>query len=179
MSSGEYKYQRIGEILIDSGMINQKQLEEALEIQKEKGGLIGSILVQFDYVSEDNLSFALAKQLNYPYLSLETITVNRNLVMEFGSEVLLEYLFIPIEKSKDMLTVAMADPSDDEKVKELEKKINCKILAFVSGVNQIEKWIRKVFDLPELNKKMLEIEAVKTEVLLKKATEEKAKKKKE
>ncbi|MBI4971408.1 MAG: hypothetical protein HZC17_06180 [Candidatus Omnitrophica bacterium] len=166
------KGQRIGEILLDHGILSREELNKALETQKAKGGLIGAILVNSGFVKEEDLAFALAKQFNYPFLSLDNVTVNRNLMKEFGREFLLENCFVPIEKTRDVLTVALADPSDDETIKKIQSKTNLSILAFVGGVKQIEEMIRRVFGGTK------ESDSIKTDSILKKAAEDKMKDKK-
>lgn len=166
------KSQRIGEILLEHGLIKKKELVEALEIQKQKGGLIGAILVNSGFVKEEDLAFALANQFNYPYLSLENVTVNRNLCKELGKEFLLENCFIPIEKTRDILTIAAVDPSDEETLAKIKAKIGMNVLAFVAGAKQIEEMIQRIFGAA------VKEEVSKSDAILKKATEEKLRKKK-
>ncbi len=166
--------QRIGEILIEHGLIKREILNNALELQKKRGGLIGTILVKGGFVSEEDLAFALAKQFNYPYLSLENVTVNRNLFKEFTKEFLIENCFVPIEKTRDVLTIAVADPSDEETLKKIQEKTKLSILAFVAGVKQIEDMIMRVMGAV----KGPESKGDKPESILKKVTEEKIKDKK-
>ena len=64
---------RIGEILIEDGLLSKTQLEEALAHQKEKGGLIGKILVEKNFVDEETLIGALGKQFKVPYSRSRTI----------------------------------------------------------------------------------------------------------
>ncbi len=160
---------RIGQILVENGALSQKQLDEALKIQISEGGLIGAILVSRNFIKEDDLASALAKQLNYPFLSLENVTINRNLIKEFSPEFLFESRMLPLEKSKDILTVAMADPSDLDMIQKVKDVSGCTVLAFVSSMYQIEKMIQKVFDLKE------SMESKDTSHLLKKATKKEKK----
>lgn len=160
---------KIGEILLESGLVKQKELDEALDIQKKKGGLLGTLLVDQGFVKEEDLAFALAKQFHYPYLSLENVTVNKNLIKEFGVDLLLKYCFVPIEKTRDILTIAIADPSDEEMMSRIQKETHLKILAFVTGVKQIEDLVAKTFDLMKGDDK------AKTDAILKKAADEKLK----
>ncbi|MBN2039635.1 MAG: hypothetical protein JW864_06315 [Spirochaetes bacterium] len=52
----------LGEMLVDGGEITQEQLDKALEIQKEEGGLIGIILVNLNFINEQTLVKYLASQ---------------------------------------------------------------------------------------------------------------------
>ncbi|MCM8789799.1 MAG: type II secretion system protein GspE, partial [Candidatus Omnitrophica bacterium] len=66
------KYLRLGELLIKENLIDAQQLEKAIKIQKEQGGRLGEILVKLGLITEAELVEKLAKQLNIPYLSLDT-----------------------------------------------------------------------------------------------------------
>ena len=62
---------QLGELLLDKGIINQAQLDRALKIQRDKGGLIGQIFVMLGYVKEEEIAQVLTVQYGFPYLPLE------------------------------------------------------------------------------------------------------------
>lgn len=163
-----WKKQRIGEILLENGLVTKDQLEEALKTQKRQGGLLGVILVESGFLKEEDLAFALARQFNYPFLSLEHVTANRNLIREIDLELMTKYCFFPIEKMQGIMVVAMADPSDEMAIKEIEEKTSARVLAFVSGVKQIEDQLRRAFNIKGENR-------AKSGGILKKAAENKQK----
>ena len=61
---------QLGELLIDSKLITPENLTEALSVQKEKGGLIGQVLVALGFVNEEAIAQALTAQYGFPYLPL-------------------------------------------------------------------------------------------------------------
>jgi CHASE2 domain-containing sensor protein len=68
----EKRPKRLGEILIENGLLTKSQLEFALGIQKKEGGLIGEILLKHGFVSEKDIVNALIKQEEYIYVHKET-----------------------------------------------------------------------------------------------------------
>ncbi|MFA7283327.1 MAG: type II secretion system protein GspE, partial [Candidatus Omnitrophota bacterium] len=66
----------LGELLLDRGIISQAQMEKGLEVQKEKGGLIGEILVGLGFVKEEDIAQALTAQYGFPYLPLGNYDVD-------------------------------------------------------------------------------------------------------
>ncbi|MBP6944169.1 MAG: type II secretion system protein GspE, partial [Candidatus Omnitrophica bacterium] len=60
----------IGQLLLEKGVIKQAQLDEALKVQKEKGGLLGQILASLGYVTEEQIAQAITVQYGFPYLPL-------------------------------------------------------------------------------------------------------------
>lgn len=61
---------RLGEILIQQGLITEDQLKQAMSAQAKQNGRLGEILIQLKIVDETNIITALAKQLNLPFVSL-------------------------------------------------------------------------------------------------------------
>lgn len=62
-----YNRQRLGEILVDMGVVERPQVDRALSYQRDKGGRIGEALVELEYASEEDITRALSRQLDYPY----------------------------------------------------------------------------------------------------------------
>ena len=67
---------QLGELLLERGLVNQAQLNKALETQKDKGGLIGQILVALGFVKEEEIAQALTVQYGFPYLPLGNYEIN-------------------------------------------------------------------------------------------------------
>ncbi|RKY26780.1 MAG: type II secretion system protein GspE, partial [Candidatus Omnitrophota bacterium] len=61
----------LGELLIEKGLINRTQLQEALKVQKERGGLIGEVMVSLGFAKEEDIAHVLSLQYGFPYLPLE------------------------------------------------------------------------------------------------------------
>ena len=67
---------QLGELLLERGIINEEQLNKALKTQKERGGLIGQVLVTLGYAKEEEIAQALTVQYGFPYLPLECYEIN-------------------------------------------------------------------------------------------------------
>ncbi len=72
----ERRPKRLGEILIEKGLLTKKQLNAALEIQKKEGGLIGKILLKNGFVNEGDIANALTQQEEYLYIPAEALTLS-------------------------------------------------------------------------------------------------------
>jgi CHASE2 domain-containing sensor protein len=62
------QYKKLGQILIENGLLTKKQLKAALKIQKKEGGLIGQIMIKNGFVSEGDIVNALTKQQDYLFI---------------------------------------------------------------------------------------------------------------
>lgn len=98
--------------LIESGIINEQQLEEALEIQKTSKNLIGTILTQLGYCTEDDIARVLAKKTGYKYVSINEIGVNVAVANLISPEMALRNNVLPLYQEGKTLYVAMKNPND-------------------------------------------------------------------
>ena len=139
---------RIGEILIENGTLTQAQLDKALEDQeKAPGKLLGKILIDLGFVTEEDIVVALATQFNVPYLPLGNFTFNETLADLFPKELIQKYLCVPLERIGNLLTVVMADPTNEDAIREIEAATNYKVQAFVATATEITTAIQQQFHL--------------------------------
>ncbi len=125
------KYLRLGEILVNEGLINATQLEKAIDIQKREGGRLGEILVKLGMVKEDRMVAALGKQLNIPYFSLGTgmlkPAADQELQRLIPRDFAIKSFVLPLSRTLNSLTVAMADPLDLILIDNLKKVTGCEV----------------------------------------------------
>src|SRR3990167_9051757 len=140
---------RIGEILIENGSITQEQLEDALKQQKkEPGKLVGKILIQLGYVTEEDIVIALANQFNVPYLPIQNVVLNDVADQLLPKELIQKYLCIPLDKIGNLLTVVMADPTNEQAIREIEAASTCKVQVFVATASEILQVIQEHYRIP-------------------------------
>jgi MSHA biogenesis protein MshE len=72
---------RLGEILLQQGLLTEQQLKEALDEQRKSGRRLGRVFVEKSFVSEEQISTALAKQLQVPYVNLKHFVVKPEVAM--------------------------------------------------------------------------------------------------
>jgi len=113
------KKRRIGEILIEDGLLSKAQLEEALAFQKEKGGLIGKILVEKKFVDEESLIGALGKQFKVPYIPLKNYAINPDMASMLNADFCHEKTVVAFDCDAKKIYVAVADPLGDAVVEEI------------------------------------------------------------
>lgn len=136
---------RLGEILIERGSISKLQLDNALQLQKQQGGLIGQTLVKLGYVSEEEIVTALADQFGCPYLPLSSCEIDPELIKLVPENVARQYYAIPIDKIGKVLTVVVADPTNTLAIKDLEYITKCKIQVFVGTATEIRETINHYY----------------------------------
>ena len=102
----------LGDRLVDAGIINEAQLAEALEIQKTSKNLLGTILTQLGYCTEDDVARVLAKKTGYKYVSINEIGVNAAVANLITPEMALRYNILPLYQEGNTVFVAMKNPND-------------------------------------------------------------------
>ncbi|GMV98978.1 MAG: hypothetical protein AMXMBFR84_01180 [Candidatus Hydrogenedentota bacterium] len=103
---------RLGEVLVDEGVISQAQLDDALRRQKETGGFIGKVLVDAGFIDQRTLIAFLVKQCKIPHISLLDYEINSKLFELVPKELCSKHHLLPIDKLGKILTLAMVDPLD-------------------------------------------------------------------
>ena len=135
----------LGELLLERGIITEAQLEKTLKIQREKGGLIGQILVMLGYAKEEEIAQALTVQYGFPYLPLEFYEINTEAIKPIPENVARQYNLIAIDKIGDLLTIAMSNPLNAQAIEDIELITKCKVQVFVSTMTDINNAIKKYY----------------------------------
>ncbi len=102
----------LGRILRSLGVVNKKQVHEALAYQKEAGVKIGQALIELGYANEEQVAQALARQFSLPYVDLGKGEIPREVVDAVPRKVVEEHRIMPIKRNGKALIVAMTDPLD-------------------------------------------------------------------
>lgn len=139
---------RIGEILIENGSVTQDQLEKALEQQKhEPGKLLGQILIQMGFVTEEDIVAALATQFNVPYLAIGNFDLNKTATDLLPKELIQKYMCIPLERMGNLLTIVMADPTNEQAIRDIEAAAKCRVQIFVATPTEIAAVLEQHFHI--------------------------------
>jgi type IV pilus assembly protein PilB len=103
---------KLGEMLVRAGKINQAQLQEALGYQKEQGGRLGTNLVKLGYINERQLVDALAEQFKVPSVDLNNMEIDEGVAKIIPADIARKYTIFPVTKAGATVTVAMIDPTN-------------------------------------------------------------------
>jgi type IV pilus assembly protein PilB len=103
---------KLGELLVRSGRIDQTQLNEALALQKEQGGRIGTNLVKLGYLTEKQLVDALSQHFKVPAVDLNGMDIDEAVLKIIPADLARKYTILPVSKTGATITVAMIDPTN-------------------------------------------------------------------
>ena len=118
---------KLGELLIREDMISREQLDEALEKKQSSNRFLGEILMELDYITEDELIAFLVRQCRIPHLKLSNFQVSSDIAELIPAEICREHKLLPIDKLGSLLTVAMVNPIDVEALEKIKSTVKLRI----------------------------------------------------
>ncbi len=111
---------RIGELLVMNGLITTEQLRDALRLQSQKGGKLGSILVELGHITAKNLLEFLGKQLSVPGADLFQTTACKDYTSIVPTRVIMKYRILPLGVDGRTIQLAMESPNELAAIHEVE-----------------------------------------------------------
>lgn len=132
---------KIGELLFQEGLINQEQLNRALEEQKNGGERIGAILIKLGFVSEEQLMEFIARQFHVPQVNLGKLTIPKDVIGMIPSDIAVKYQAVPFGLMGNTLNVAMSDPGNLFMIDDMRFLTRKNIQVHVASETAIKKMI--------------------------------------
>lgn len=141
---------RLGDLLIKAGVVNDAQLNAALNEQRQWGGRLGAILVRMGALSEDLLVKALSRQLNIPRAQIgptDVINVPAQILERIDRATCEKGLLLPVQyiQERRTLQVAVADPFNVVAIDDLSRRVGLRIEPLIAGETQVLQAIGRVF----------------------------------
>ena len=102
--------QKIGEMLVNEGLVTLEQLNQALEAQQQSGDLLGSILIRLGFVEESVMVEFLSKQFQLPAVDPMKLSIEKDVLDLLPTKLVQKFQVIPIAILDNTLNVAMVDP---------------------------------------------------------------------
>jgi type IV pilus assembly protein PilB len=136
---------RLGEILVDSGVITDDHLLAALQEQSQTGELLGEVLVRLGYAPEDDVAATIAHQFGLPYLPVTMYHIRDEVVNLFPARLLRQYQFVPLDRIGRTLIVAAGTVLTPDILSELEAMVGMKISVYVAKQSEVRQLIEQRF----------------------------------
>ena len=131
---------QLGQLLLARGVVTAEQIEKALTEQKEKGHrkLLGELLVEMGYCTENQIASALAEAYGVPYAQVGPKICDPKVLEILPREFLEEHTVLPLFKVRDVLTVAVSEPTNVFLIDEIERVSGCKVQVVCSTTKDIK-----------------------------------------
>jgi type IV pilus assembly protein PilB len=166
-SSGQKANIRFGELLLSKGLLNRRELTEALNEQRSRGGRLGEILVKLKMVSDEDVRCALAEHLATERVHLDGKDIDMEIARLVPEAIAKRFNLVAIDQKDGKVLVAMADPLDIVATDTVTMKTGREIQPVLSSLREIRQTIEKVYhgsDIDEQRLRDLVEHAVNTEI---------------
>ena len=140
---------RLGDLLINQGLLTQEQLKLALTEQARSGRKLGRVFIESGYVTEESIAKALARQLQATFVDLRSFDVKPQLVKLLPESQARRYRAIVLEQDNGLLTVGFADPTDLTAYDEVTRIVRREISVAVVTESQLLSLIDRVYTRTE------------------------------
>lgn len=145
---------RLGEILIQQHLLTPQQLDAALAEQKRTGRKLGRVFVDSGFVTEKQISEALARQLNIPFIELNQYNIIASVVQLLPEAQARRFRALVLEDNDNTYLVGMADPSDlfayDEIVRVLKRDITLAVVQESALLQVVDRTYRHTSEISHL-----------------------------
>ncbi len=118
---------RMGDLLVNKGLLSKEKVEEAIVLQKKSGKRLGQIIVSKGWVSEDVFLTTLGEQLGIPHIVMRPGLVDHDVFARLDLEVSQRLKVVPMFLVHGELTLATSDPQAIASFSEIEERLSCKI----------------------------------------------------
>lgn len=146
---------RLGDLLVDAGVITSEQLSQGLASQKGSGKRLGEMLIEMGFTNQDEICEALHKQMGFPIAKIRETKLTPEVVSYLPENIVRKYNVLPFELDPDnpnSIRVAMSDPLDIIAIDDLSIYTNMQVEPMVSTPDDIKYGIDKYYGSQQVAK---------------------------
>ncbi len=129
--------EKLGDLLIAKGLISQERIDEAIQLQKKLAKRMGQIVVEKGWVGEQDVLIALGEQLGVPFVRLRAGIYDPEVVELLDKDVAVRLRVIPLQRVRNLLTLATSDPQAIPAFDEVEERIGCRVQPVLARQEEI------------------------------------------
>ncbi|WP_216828808.1 GspE/PulE family protein [Alkalihalobacterium elongatum] len=149
------KRRRLGDLLVEAGVITEDQLMEALHEQKSTKNRLGDQLVQMNFVDEQQIIEVLEFQLGIPHINLYKQKIDPKIIGIINEELARRYQLLPVKRTGDRLLIAMADPLDYFAIDDIRLSTGFEIEPAIAKKEELRLAINRYYGMQKSIEQML------------------------
>ncbi len=128
---------KLGEILVEQGLLSDAQVQDTLRLQHQLGLLFGETLVQQKLITEEKMVSVLVSQFGIPYILPTQYNINKELLEIFDPQMMRRFQFVPMDSIGSVLVVAIAGLLSEDLLREIEGQTGCTLQLFLTKMSEI------------------------------------------
>jgi hypothetical protein len=143
---------RLGELLVEEGLVKEDQIAEALKKQRETGELLGEVLVRLGHISEGDIARSIARQFGLPYIVASDYDIDSGVSALVNVETMQENQLVVLDQIGTILVVAVSGLLNEKVFEELERRTGCQIQLYVTTAAEVQRALQKLTNKPPARK---------------------------
>jgi len=147
---------KIGQLLLEHGLLTEEQLNEALDVQRTSAELIGKIMVNLGFVKESDVLKMHALQLGVPFVDLGRMKIMPVIAKSLPPHIAQKHKIIPISKDKHRIVLAMANPLNVFAIDEVELTTGLKVTPVLAQEDQLLMAVHANYGVDESTQRAIE-----------------------
>ena len=140
------KYKRLGEMLVDVGVITAEQLSKALAMQKGSGKRLGTVLVDEHFITETQLIETLRMQLGIDFIDLNKAKIDPSMVNLVPKAIAKKERVVPVKLDRDTLYLAMEDPMNFMAIEAVKNATRKRVVAMIAYSRSIDRALNVLYE---------------------------------
>ncbi len=141
---------KLGEVLVNQGLISEDMLAQAVEEQKTDGERLGATLIRMGFISEEELLQALSKHFGVRSVDLRVKQPNESVLKLLPGDIAAKYMVVPVSRFGRKLTLAMLDPHDMAAIEDIKFATGFEIEPVVANIEDIAKIIESHYHVQRI-----------------------------
>ena len=141
---------KLGEVLVNQGLISEDMLAQAVEEQKTDGERLGAVLIRMGFISEEELLQALSKHFGVRSVDLRAKQPNESVLKLLPGDIAAKYMVVPVSRFGRKLTLAMLDPHDMSAIEDIKFATGFEIEPVVANIEDIAKIIENHYHVQRI-----------------------------
>ena len=135
---GAMAYKRLGDLLLDIGLIDQAQLDQALSIQSKNKKRLGDVLIENGFITERQLIEALELQLGVEFIDLSKAVIPPEMAQVLSRNIAKKHSVVPVRADRGTLYLAMSDPLNFLAIEEVRTATRKKVVPMIATAEAID-----------------------------------------
>ena len=131
------KRKRLGDLLVEAGLLTANQVNEALEQQKKSGKRLGRIVIAKGWVSDQDVMQLLSEQLNVPYVRLRSRIYDPDVIKLLERDIARRLKVLPLFKVRGVMFLATSNPQAMPTLDEVEERVGCSVRPILASREDI------------------------------------------
>lgn len=146
---GKPEKKRLGDLLVETNLITEAQLQEALSVQKNMGVRLGEALIQLGFVTQQGINEVLEFQLGIPQVELHKLRLDPKIVKLINGDLARRHKVIPIDRKGDTIRLAMIDPLNLVAFDDVAMETGLEIEPVIATEHEVDRVIYRYFGLTD------------------------------